>query len=154
MVSRKPAPTATGHGRAGSGDGALRAALTRTLQQLREILHRRARLSSRAQALDEVSKLFFAHVVTALHQGTGISSRSVRGTAGDAARPAEALGRFVERALRAHLPASLAHEMDVTDFLLTIKPNEHALARELIGCFEGSLPLANVTALPYGFDLL
>jgi hypothetical protein len=141
--------------------GSLRVALTRTLQQLREILHRRARLSSRAQALDEVSKLLFAHVVTALHQGTGIASRSVLGAEGDAMRPAGAadgpagaLGRFVERAFRAHLPASLAHEMDVADFLLAIKPNEHALAQELIDCFERSLPLADVAALPHGFDLL
>ena len=63
-------------------------------------------------------------------------------------RPAEALGRFVERAFRAHLPASLAHEMDVADFLLVIKLNEQTLAHELIGCFEHSLPLADVAALP------
>jgi len=132
----------------------LRAALTRTLQQLREILHRRGRLSSRAQALDEISRLFFAHVVTALHGGTGISGASVLRAAGDEQRPAEALGRFVERAFRAHLPTSLAHEMDATDFRLAIRPTEHALARELIDCFERSLPLSDVAALPYGFDLL
>ena len=36
----------------------------------------------------------------------------------------------------------------------TIKPNEDVLAQELIACFERSLPLADITALPYGFDLL
>lgn len=136
------------------GERILRAALTLTLHELREILHRRARLSSRAQALDEVSRLFFAHVVTALHHGDGISARSVLRFAGDASQPAEALGRFVERAFREHLPASLAHEMAIADFLLAIKPSEHALARELIACFERALPLTDVTALPYGFDLL
>src|SRR5688572_9050354 len=132
---RKPAPTATMKVGAGPGEGSLRAALMRTLHQLREILHRRARLSSRAQALDEVSRLFFAHVVTALHHGSGISVRSVLCSEGDAARPAEALGRFVEQAFRAHLPDGLAHALDVRDFSLSMKPNEHVLAQELIACF-------------------
>ena len=131
-----------------------RAALTRTLRRLREILHRRARLSSRAQALDEVARLLFAHVVTALHQGSGISARSVLTSAGDADRPAEALARFVEQAVRTHLPAGLAREMEIGDFLLAIKPTEHALAGELISCFEDALPLTDLTSLPYGFDLL
>ena len=92
--------------------------------------------------------------MTALHGGTGISGASVLGEAGDEPRPAEALGRFVERAFRAHLPTSLAHEMDVSDFRLALKPTEDALARELIACFERSLPVADVAALPDGFDLL
>src|SRR5688572_17155704 len=105
----------TGHDGIGAGDEgeALRAALTRTLRQLREVLHRRARFSSRAQALDEVARLFFAHVVTALHQGGGICARSVLVSGIDQDRPAEALSRFVGQAVLAHLPASLAREMEI-----------------------------------------
>ena len=33
------------------------------LRSIRELLHRRGRLSSRKEALDEVSKLLFAHVI-------------------------------------------------------------------------------------------
>jgi len=137
-----------------SEEGALRAALTRTLHELREILHRRARLSSRAQALDEVSKLLFAHVVTALHHGTGISDRSVLGPGDGEIGTAEALGWFVEAAFRAHLPASLSRELAADEFRLALRPREDVLARELIACFERALPLADVRALPYGVDLL
>ena len=37
-------------------------AVDQTLRSIREILHKRGRLSSRSQALDELSKLLFAHV--------------------------------------------------------------------------------------------
>ena len=37
-------------------------AVDATLRSIREILHKRAHLSSRSQALDELSKLLFAHV--------------------------------------------------------------------------------------------
>jgi hypothetical protein len=37
-------------------------AVDATLKSIREILHKRAHLSSRSQALDELSKLLFAHV--------------------------------------------------------------------------------------------
>ena len=43
-----------------------------TLAELREILHRRGRLSSRNEALDEISKLFFAYMMS----DGGISTRS------------------------------------------------------------------------------
>src|SRR5436309_9300013 len=49
-------------------------ALESLLRELREILHRRGRLSARNEALDELSKLLFAHVMSIANGGKGISN--------------------------------------------------------------------------------
>jgi hypothetical protein len=51
-------------------------AVDATLKSIREVLHKRAHLSSRSQALDELSKLLFAHV-EGLRSGRGGISRTI-----------------------------------------------------------------------------
>lgn len=105
-------------------------ALSATLRQVREVLHSTGRLSSRHEALDEVAKLLFAHVISIDTGGPGIN-RDLLG--GPSAAPS--LRAFVEGVFRLHLPVSLAHEVTPADFHLRLRDNEHALANSLIDCF-------------------
>jgi len=111
-----------------------RAAIDSALGALREALHRRGRLASRNEALDEISRLLFAHVMSQLDDLDGISrsSLAMRREATQAAR----LSAFVDEMHRRHLPTSLAHELPPGDFALRLKPQEEALADEIIQCFE------------------
>src|SRR6185312_12994525 len=60
------------------GEGEIRHAVDRLLHELREIFHRLGRLATRAEALDEVSKLLFAHVLSVANKGRGIGPHIVR----------------------------------------------------------------------------
>lgn len=113
-------------------ESAVRQALDRALGQLREALHRRGRFSSRNEALDEICKLLFAHVMLASRGSPGVTSAGLGSTLG----PAVALKTLVDDTIRSHLPASLSHEMSADDFELRLKPQEDQLARELVRCFE------------------
>ena len=95
-------------------------ALTRMLVRLRDALHRRGRLSSRNEALDEVGKLLLAHELDLGQGGAGIGALARDGD------PACALRAFVsDRAARAGLePLELALGVD-----------EQALARDILGAF-------------------
>jgi predicted RNA methylase len=111
-------------------------AVDQTLRSIREILHKRGRLSSRSQALEELSKLLFAHV-QAMRSGNGGISRETLSrcqTRGDGL--ASALKAFVDATVRRSLPKSLAHEVDPKDFELKLKAQEEELAQELVDCFE------------------
>lgn len=109
------------------------AAVDQTLRSIREILHKRGHLSSRGQALDELSKMLFAHVEGIRTGYGGISHRLCGANDHDSAI---ALKSFVDEILRDNLPESLAHSVDLRDFELKLKPQENALASELIDCFE------------------
>lgn len=111
-----------------------RAAIDSALGTLREALHRRGRLASRNEALDEISRLLFAHVMSQLDGFDGIS-RSALAQRPEATQ-AERLSGFVDEVHRRHLPTSLAHELPPGDFALRLKPQEEALANEIVGCFE------------------
>lgn len=113
-----------------------RDAITRTLREVREILHRVGRLSSRHEALDELAKLLFAHVVSIDRIGTGIS-RSIISKSNS---PPNALRKFVRQAFVTSLPDSLSHELKPSDFELSIRPSEERFAIELIDCFEKLAP--------------
>ena len=119
-------------------DYRVRTAIGETLQQVREILHRSGRLSSRHEALDQIAKLLFAHVVSIDTGGEGIgwhlfqSSRS----------PATALSEFVAESLASFLPQSLSFELGVSDFELKLHPNEDRLSIELVDCFAKKAPRA------------
>jgi len=108
-------------------------AVDRTLRATREVLHKRGQLSSRGQALDELSKLLFAHVQGTKEGSGGISTRLF---ADGAANPAAALKEYVDRVTLRSLPESLAHAVDMRDFELRLKPQEGSLALELVSCFE------------------
>ena len=111
-------------------------AVDQTLRSIREILHKRGRLSSRSQALDELPKLLFAHLesIRAGKEGIGHThlSRYQQNGTGLAAN----LKRFVDETVCQNLPESLAHEVDLKDFELKLKPQEEELAKELVDCFE------------------
>lgn len=111
-------------------------ALSATLRELREILHRRGRLSSRNEALEELSKLLFAHMVTIATGGDGISASSVGLDPAVPSNPAILLKEFVQQSFSRHLPSQLSHELSLADLELRLKPQEERLAQELIECFE------------------
>lgn len=114
----------------------IREAIDAILRELREILHRRGRLSSRNEALDELCKLLFAHVMSILDVNKGISRGDVLGKRKKALEAASALKKFVSAVYARYLPSSLPHEMELTDFELRINPRENSLAIEIIKCFE------------------
>src|SRR5437773_4290206 len=79
-------------------------AVDATLKSIREILHKRAHLSSRSQALDELSKLLFAHVEGMRSGCGGISRQTVLG---NGCSLAVALKTFVDDKIHVSLPESL-----------------------------------------------
>ncbi len=110
--------------------------LDEVLRAIREVLHRRGRLSSRKEALDEVSKLLFAHVIARRNGEQGIARESLRPYGLDRKGSAAALSEFVVDLFARNLPASLVSEIKPRDFALRIKPSETQLADELIELFE------------------
>jgi type I restriction-modification system DNA methylase subunit len=125
-------------------------AVDATLKSIREILHKRAHLSSRSQALDELSKLLFAHI-EGQRNGRGGISRKI--AAHDGHDLAASLKAHVDATVREHLPESLAHSVDMRDFELKLKPQENELAGELIDCFE-TLQRQTSSFNFSGFDIL
>jgi hypothetical protein len=125
-------------------------AVDATLRSIREILHKRAHLSSRSQALDELSKLLFAHV-EGLRRGNGGISRQAVARNGQSL--AAALKEHVDETIHRSLPESLAHSVDARDFELKLKPQENELAAELIECFE-TLQRQTSSFSFSGFDIL
>jgi type I restriction-modification system DNA methylase subunit len=128
-------------------------AVDQTLRSIREILHKRGRLSSRSQALDELSKLLFAHVRGVRTGRGGISRKTLSGLIQTGPGLAAALKSFVDDVVNKSLPESLAHEVDPKDFELKLKPQEDELAREIIECFE-TLQRQTSTFSFSGFDVL
>jgi SAM-dependent methyltransferase/AcrR family transcriptional regulator len=116
------------------GDTEVRTRLDRLLRNLREAFHRRSRLSGRNDALDEVTRLLFAHVTSLANTGRGISNVAVTTHTGTTL--AEQLKAFVAAATSHYLPDSLAHEIKPSEFDLRLTPTESALAKEIISYFE------------------
>lgn len=106
--------------------------LDAALRELREALHRRGRLSSRNEALDEVARLIFAHAASTRSGGPGISRQLLTGSDVGAA---ERLRQFVATQAN-QLPKSLSYEMSPDDFELQLKPTEDELAKEVVYAFE------------------
>lgn len=135
-----------------TGEFELRRAVDRTLREIRESLHRRARLSSRGEALEEVSKLLFAHIVSMSAGCVGISSELLSSGFDQAARR---LKQFVANVFATSLPKMLAHEIEPTEFHLRLNDNESELAVDLIQSFHrffgyekrASFELTNVDVL-------
>jgi predicted RNA methylase len=111
-----------------------RAAMEAALRDLRDALHRRGRLGSRRDALDEISRLLFAHVMAQLDGDDGISTAAL--AARPEATPVARLRGFVAAAHRRHLPESLAAEVPAGDFALRLQAHEDALAAEIVAAFE------------------
>ncbi|MYG39831.1 MAG: N-6 DNA methylase [Nitrospira sp. SB0677_bin_15] len=114
-------------------DEYLRSVVATTLREVRETLHRSGCLSSRHEALDEISKLLFAHIISLQNGGPGISTALGK----DTKSPAKALKDFTSKIYSRHLPISLAHELKPSDFHLRLKESENLFADEIISCFDG-----------------
>jgi type I restriction-modification system DNA methylase subunit len=110
--------------------------LDSTLREMREIIHRRGRYSSRNEALDELSKLIFAHFISLVHENKGITAFAIEEACPNEKSLAKALKNFVKSIFIKYLPSSLSHELRLEDFELIIKPNEECLAKEIVACFE------------------
>lgn len=125
-------------------------AVDSTLRSIREVLHKRGHLSSRSQALDELSKLLFAHV-EGQRSGKGGISRQTIGT--NSKGLAVLLKQFVDETIYSNLPNSLVHNIDRRDYELRLKPQEDELAAELIECFS-TLQRQTSSFNFSGFDIL
>lgn len=115
-----------------SSEQALRDNIHATLVDIREIIYRNSRLSSRQEVLDEASKLVFAHVISIAHSGDGITPALKSA----ARNPAVALKQFVAQKFSDHLPRSLAHDLTLSDFEFRIKDLEISYAEEILDCFH------------------
>ena len=118
----------------------LKIAINTVLREIREILHRRGRLSSRNEALDEISKILFAHIISIVKEDTGISQQTLSTYNSKDIGKAESLKLFIKDIVKKYLPKSLSHEMIPSDFDLKIKTQENMLAEEIIDCLENFIP--------------
>ena len=118
-----------------SAEEAIRAGIRETLSAVREILHRGGQLSSRHEALDELAKLLFSHVLSIDTGGNGIGPHLLELNES----PSVALRDFVAKAMSMHLPKSLSVELNPTDFELRFRPSENKLCSELIHCFSAKI---------------
>ena len=116
----------------------MRTAVGSTLREVREILHRSGRLSSRHEALDQIATLLFAHVASIDTGGEGIGWHILQGSRS----PATALREFVAESFHSFLPQSLSIELGVADFELRLHPTEDRLGQELVECFADKAPKA------------
>ncbi len=108
-------------------------AVDRALRDLRDALHRRGRLSSRNEALDEASRLLFAHSMDLATGGYGITDSLPSRYGG---KPlVQSLKDFVDDMVSKHLPETLACELSARDFKIGLKPQEEDLAREIVAAF-------------------
>lgn len=123
-----------------------------TLSAIRETLHRSGRLSSRHEALDEISKLLFAHIISINHGGNGLSSNLL--VSKDLV--ARSLRQFVSEIYNQYIPVSLSLELSVTDFDLKIKDSENKFASELVTNFNklDASTIREAVSGPSGVDVL
>lgn len=130
----------------------LRDLITNLLSNIREILHRSGSYSSRHEALDEISKLLFAHTISLQVGKEGISSSLLL----NSQSPAKSLRDFVSEIYSKHLPDSLSHELNASDFELHIKDSQNTFATEIINCFSDITDPNSLTMFsdPFGVDIL
>lgn len=108
-------------------------AIDQCLKQLREAFHKSSRYSSRNEALEEVSKLFFVQIMSVLQGETGITSAIVRSKG----QEAQSLSLFVKEHFDKYL--RIDNQLDAS-FSLNLKPTENKYASEIIDIFENSFP--------------
>lgn len=113
----------------GEGNAAQSPELDNGLSQLREVFHKSSRYSARNEALEEISKLFFAHITSVMSHGKGICEEIIS-TKG---KEAFSLRQFVENQFAPYL-----EKKGWTNSIGTLKlqDDENQFAAELISIFE------------------
>jgi hypothetical protein len=126
-------------------------AIDSTLAEVREILHRRGRLSSRNEALEEVGVLLFAHISDVRDGGAGISGLHSKQLPSRAHSAATSLHFFVESKLKKEALGNLF--INGQGRYLKLGSDEEAVANEIIGAF---IPLSKHENLlrNTGYDIL
>lgn len=122
-----------------------------TLSEVREVLHRRGRLSSRNEALEEVGVLLFAHISDVRDGGKGICALRLKQSLGTTNSPAAVLHSFVEAKLKKGKLGSLF--INGQGRYLKLGSDEEAVANEVIEAFT---PLSKHEDLlrTTGYDVL
>lgn len=100
------------------------------LNELREIFHKTSRFSSRNEALEEISKLFFSHIISVMNDEEGISNKLCM----QKGKSAKLLKEFVDSKLK-----GVVRKKQEYVFSLNLKENENQFAEEIIHIFDKNL---------------
>ncbi len=122
-------------------------AVDKCLLSIREIFHKSSRYSSRNEALEEIAKLFFAHIMSILNGGKGIA-KDIVCTNDNAAL---SLADFVKKQFAEY--GSKGESYDIS-FELNIKRSENEFALEIIDVFEKSFEDIDLREKIKGTDIL
>lgn len=117
------------------------------LNQLREVFHKTSRFSSRNEALEEISKLFFAHITSIMSGGAGITREIIT----EKSKPARCLRAFINRQFSDYAKELMESEVQ---FELNIKESENVFAKEIIDIFEKYLGNKSLYSDAIGTDIL
>lgn len=100
------------------------------LNELREIFHKTSRFSSRNEALEEISKLFFSHIISVMNGEEGISNKLCM----QKSKSAKLLKEFVDSKLK-----GVVRKNQEYVFSLNLKESENQFAEEIIHIFDKNL---------------
>lgn len=122
-------------------------AVDRCLNELRESFHKTSRFSSRNEALEEISKLFFSHIMSLLTDGIGITKEITK----NQKSAAKKLKQFVREQFK--LFFSEKHNVDFS-FELNIKDSENQFAIEIANIFDNNFQKIKILDSIIGTDIL
>ena len=100
------------------------------LNELREVFHKTSRFSSRNEALEEISKLFFSHIISVMDGEEGISNK----LCAQKEKSAKLLKEFVDSKLK-----GVIRQNQEYIFSLNLKESENLFAEEIIRIFDKNL---------------
>lgn len=105
----------------------------RCLSELRESLHRWGKLSSRNEAIEELSKLLLAQIrlVTSGHDGLEVFSRKVKNE-----KSSSIVHEKINVAILSSIPDTLSKNLPREEFLLKIRRNEYRFIEEICTAFS------------------
>lgn len=122
-------------------------AVDNCLRELRETFHKSSRYSSRNEALEEIAKLFFSHIMSVSNGGKGIA-RTIIASGEEAAI---SLTDFVKEQFEQYEKAGETFDIS---FELNLKKSENKFALEIIDIFEQSFKDTNLKENIKGTDIL
>ena len=121
--------------------------IDKCLNSLREIFHKTSRFSSRNEALEEISKLFFAHMMSVISEEKGITKQ----LSYDKQNTARNLKEFVHSEFMKYCQED--NQYDIS-FELKIKDGENQLAEEIISLFDKELSGLIIKEQIVGTDII